>query len=513
MEAEQGSAGGAALAGINMKGTFLIQKKAHDVILHANVLKWRKAGRTDVEYEIVNLGNVLCVTTANHAIDRGSASTSGSTKLLPLLTLHYVVKTPKYVWTHNTLEFYGGSEGGCDINPWVSHIRGHISKLDRPKKLLVFVNPKSGGCKGVQIHDNKVAPLFKLAGIETELTVTQSAQHYREVLSQCNLEALDGVVSIGGDGSFLHCFNGLLHRMASDAGVDLDHITTNPVSPKIPIGLVPAGTGQGMSKYFTNTADPTTATLHIILGERHIIGLHSVYNDGKLLTFGAMLVCYGFLGDFTKFSEKARYLGRSRYAYAIVRGVGARRVFDAEIHYNPVGEDTKRKEVGAAVASGGKEGWRVKKGSFTSIHMFIVDLTQAGLEKKTKQEGFVPSDPRTGALRIYCADSGCSRSKFFKMFIDMVTGDDSSLENNHVVRHDASEYKVVVNVPELNEKTNSLNIDGELYTLKDKTFHVRSHPMILPVFGAGVYKVLGLDKLLETAKQAVVADEAMASGE
>ena len=40
-----------------------------------------------------------------------------------------------------------------------------------------------------------------------------------------------------------------------------------------------------------------------------------------------------------------------------------------------------------------------------------------------KQEGFVPNDLHTGALCIYCADSGCSWSKFFKMFIDIVTGD------------------------------------------------------------------------------------------
>ena len=79
-----------------------------------------------------------------------------------------------------------------------------------------------------------------------------------------------------------------------------------------------------MSKYFTNTADPITPTLHIILGETHIITLHSVYNDGKLLSFGAMLACYGFFGGFIRFSEKARCLGRGRYSFAIVKGAGAR---------------------------------------------------------------------------------------------------------------------------------------------------------------------------------------------
>ena len=56
-------------------------------------------------------------------------------------------------------------------------------------------------------------------------------------------------------------------------------------------------------------------------------------------------------------------------------------VFDAKIHYSPGKKDAKMKEADA-VASGAKEGWQVEKGSFTSIHMFIVDLTQVALEKK-----------------------------------------------------------------------------------------------------------------------------------
>ena len=87
------------------------------------------------------------------------------------------------------------------------------------------------------------------------------------------------------------------------------------------------------------------------------------------------------------------------------------------------------------------------------------------------------------------------------------------MEDNHIVRHEASGYKLVVGFRELNEKTNYLNIDGELYMLKDKTFYARSHPVILSVLGASINKVLGLDKLLETPKQATAADEATTSRE
>ena len=39
----------------------------------------------------------------------------------------------------------------------------------RPKHLLVLVNPLSGNFKGQEIYETVVAPVFKLAGIRTEV--------------------------------------------------------------------------------------------------------------------------------------------------------------------------------------------------------------------------------------------------------------------------------------------------------------------------------------------------------
>lgn len=39
----------------------------------------------------------------------------------------------------------------------------------RPKKLLVLINPVSGGSKGRSVYERKVAPIFRDAGIETEV--------------------------------------------------------------------------------------------------------------------------------------------------------------------------------------------------------------------------------------------------------------------------------------------------------------------------------------------------------
>ena len=45
----------------------------------------------------------------------------------------------------------------------------YISVPGRPKHLLVLVNPLSGNFKGQEIYETVVAPVFKLAGIRTEV--------------------------------------------------------------------------------------------------------------------------------------------------------------------------------------------------------------------------------------------------------------------------------------------------------------------------------------------------------
>jgi hypothetical protein len=39
----------------------------------------------------------------------------------------------------------------------------------RPRKLLVLINPVSGRSKGRSTYEQKVAPFFKEAGIETDV--------------------------------------------------------------------------------------------------------------------------------------------------------------------------------------------------------------------------------------------------------------------------------------------------------------------------------------------------------
>ena len=75
------------------------------------------------------------------------------------------------------------------------------------------------------------------------------------------------IVVVGGDGSFTEGINGLLLKEATQTSIDINNVDLVWPKPRMRIGIVPAGTGQGMVKAATGSKDVTTAVLHIIVGQ------------------------------------------------------------------------------------------------------------------------------------------------------------------------------------------------------------------------------------------------------
>ena len=503
-------------------GTFLIKKTLHEVLLEEAVIKWRTSStkaRTTTPWDVtVQLQDVLCV--------EGSLNSTEKKATAPHFSLHYISKKPNHRWSHETVTFLAATPEE-DIDPWLKHIEKYFSRLQRPQRLLVFINPVAGAGTGVKTYDKVAAPLFKLCDVKTDVIITENGEHTGKVLDQYDLSSIDGIVSVGGDGTFSQAFNGLLLRMAKDAGIDIDDSTQDPVVPSVPIGLIPAGTGEWMAYNATWTSDPVTSTLHIITGQRHMINMGSVRSAGKLVSFGTIVIGQGISGETIRRSQEWRYLGAIRYLAAFIwtfiQGIKS---FDADIHFKPLPQQptlsqngfnpehgcephlASSKVISTYDASEGNvdshcpdaaskglhpaaDGWHIREGSFSNLAMFL-KLSPTIIQKQLQQDNSLPPKPYSPAMPLHQIDAGTSVLSTLKELIGL--GKEGSYEDEPPWgrQHDkvrvthALEYKVVLNQNHTEDFYSWINIDGESYKIEDRITHVKFHKHLLPMFGTGL---------------------------
>lgn len=250
------------------------------------------------------------------------------------------------------------------IKLWYHRLSEDIREQNRPKNLLLFLNPYGGKQKAFALFEKYAKPLFKLAQVDINLIITQRAQQIYDIMTSqtINLNNYDGVVCCGGDGTFAELFNGLVYRTMIDLGMDINQPPYLP-KPSIPIGIIPAGSTDTVAYCLNGTTDIKTSIIHIILGQTHGLDISSVYRNSddsggggdtnpaqtsddpkgsdsdilggsapkisnrdtrrpQLLKLYASVLSYGFLGDVTLESENYRWMGPKRYDYS-----GAKKFF------------------------------------------------------------------------------------------------------------------------------------------------------------------------------------------
>ncbi|KAF3685491.1 Sphingosine kinase 2 [Capsicum annuum] len=165
---------------------------------------------------------------------------------------------------------------------WSNKLEEFIDSLGRPKRLFVFVNPYGGKKSASKIFVDSVKPLLDDANIDYTVQETKYQFHAKEVATSLDIMRYDGVVCVSGDGILVEVVNGLLEREDWESAI------------KMPLGVVPAGTGNGMAKSLLDA-----------------VGLSCTASNATLA------IIRGLIADIDIESEKYRWMGSARIDFYV----------------------------------------------------------------------------------------------------------------------------------------------------------------------------------------------------
>ncbi|KAK7252198.1 hypothetical protein RIF29_35987 [Crotalaria pallida] len=209
---------------------------------------------------------------------------------------------------------------------WLQKLREFIDSLGRPKRLFVFVNPFGGKKSGVNIFHDQVKPLLQDAQLQFTLQETKHQLHAKEIVASLDVSKYDGIVCVSGDGILVEVVNGLLQREDWDTAI------------KIPLGVIPAGTGNGMAKSLLDSVgDPcavANAVLAIIRGHKRTVDVATI-TQGETRFFSILMLAWGLVADIDIESEKYRWMGSARIGFYALGRIFHLRQYTGRVYFVP----------------------------------------------------------------------------------------------------------------------------------------------------------------------------------
>ncbi|KAJ1897149.1 hypothetical protein LPJ66_003557 [Kickxella alabastrina] len=230
--------------------------------------------------------------------------------------------------------------------------------------VLVFLNPVSGKRKATKVFETIVKPIFDIGCTPYTLKVTESPGFATEFAEKEDLSSFSSVVVVSGDGLLHEVLNGLLRR------------TDWPKYKSLPLGVIPAGTGNGLAKSL-DIIWPEQAAVAVVKADVRALDIMSATLASGLTKYCFLSMTWGLLADIDIESETMRWAGSARLdLYGTVRLMNLR-YYGGRLHYLPA-VDSEDNEFGAAQRQ--DAGGFVQPSSNNSSILNMLDRTNQGLD-------------------------------------------------------------------------------------------------------------------------------------
>ncbi|XP_054579144.1 ceramide kinase-like protein isoform X1 [Eptesicus fuscus] len=483
----------AAAEQVLLRGIFEIGRSSCDMVLSERALRWRPiqperpAGDSKYDLlckeELIELKDIFSVKLKRRYFASGNGTLLG-------ITLFICLKKEQNKLKDSTLDLINLSEDHCNI--WFRQFKKILAGFsNRPKSLKIFLNPQSHKKEAKQIYYEKVEPLLKIAGIKTDVTITEYEGHALSLLKECELQGFDGVVCVGGDGSASEVAHALLLRAQQSAGLETDRILS-PARAQLPLGVIPAGSTNVLAHSLHGIPHVVTATLHIIMGHIQPVDVCTFSTTGKLLRFGFSAM-FGFGGRTLALAEKHRWMSPTqRRDFAVIKALAKLKPEDCEISFLPFNSspDLQERRAQGSPKSDCNAQWQRIQGQFLNVSIMAIpclcSVAPRGLAPDTRLNN--------GSMALIIARN-TSRQEFIKHlkryasvknqfnfpFVETYTVEEVKV----YPRNKTSAYSLEEeDQPHETASENSFpwNVDGDLMEVTSEV-HVKLHPRLINLYG------------------------------
>ncbi|KAK3839794.1 MAG: ATP-NAD kinase-like domain-containing protein [Linnemannia gamsii] len=203
-------------------------------------------------------------------------------------------------------------EWSSDVDRFIKTARD-LGVFPRTRRILLLVNPNGGVGKAKRISDTVVKPMLQHSGLVVDEQYTEYGKHAIEIANKLDLNKVDSLVVVSGDGVLHEVINGLLSRPDWDQ------------ARKTSIGIIPAGSGNAIGTSI-GTISPIVATLAVIRGETSKLDIFSLSQLNKPRIYSMLSFSWGMMADSDIESDKYRWLGPLRFEVAgLIRMIKLRR--------------------------------------------------------------------------------------------------------------------------------------------------------------------------------------------
>ena len=266
-----------------------------------------------------------------------------------------------------------------------------------PRHLQIIINPVSGRGQTGLIFE-RVRPLFDRSNLKYTVTETVSAIDTQNVVRELDLSKIDGLVIVGGDGTIHNAIAGLMSRSDSETAI------------KTPLGIIPGGTGNGLSKTLLESSneiyDPLNAAFLIAKGKQQPLDIAAIkQNNTQYYSF--LSLAWGLVSDIDIKSEKLKFLGSWRFDLYALWSICLLRTYKGKFSFIPHPDCKLPPE--RIISQQGK--WRVIEDEF--IYVWAMNTPWAAHDMNVTPH----ADLSDGAMDVLVMRQGTSRIELLQALL------------------------------------------------------------------------------------------------